>query len=154
MRSIRVPNERNGRQHDTVALALLRHVCEVFGVNPDADKRPEELLVWTYYPANLNDRTPAAVSIVTAGGQKLKLYNDDTMEDDTVQTLGRIFKLPAPAEGRPWTTEQLPEDLTLPSVMVTGMTTSQEHVYQGGYLRSGGKSESARRQALKKKPGK
>ncbi len=148
--AIRVPGERNGQQDRADAKALLFHVCEVFGVDPSADKRPEELLTWTFYPGKPVDGIPASVSIVTGGGQKLKLYEDDSLEDDTVQTLGRIFKLTPKAEGKPWTTDDLPENLTLPPVMVHGYSTSQEHVYKGGYLKSGGAKEAARRQALKK----
>lgn len=148
---MKVCQERNGKQSDPKALALLKHVCEVFGVNPSVDLRPIELLAWTFYPGDTVHQIPDAVSIVTAGGQKLKLYADDTLEDDTVQALARIFGLKPLPEGKPFTTDALPDDLTLPPVMVHGLSTSQEHVFKKGYLREGGKTEAARRQALKKK---
>lgn len=149
-----VAPERNGQHRDNPkAVALLRQVCARFGVNPDPLARPEELLSWTYYGGDPENDIPAAVTIVTAGGRKLKLFADDTVDDDTVQMLGRTFGLKPHPDGSPWTAAELPEDLTLPSNHVTGYSPDQQHRYEKGYLREGGKVEAARRQALKKPAG-
>lgn len=139
------PPERNGRT-DAAAIAMLLRICEVFGINPDL--AAEEVLGWTYWPKNDAERTPAACTVVTFAGQKFKLFDDDTMDDDTVERLGRIFRIDPDPKTR---VIDLPDDLTLPPNMVKPVPSSADHVYKGGYLRQGGASEANRRQAVKKK---
>jgi len=139
-----IVTERNDNR-TPAARALLLHVCELFGVDPT--REAEELLGWTFYPANAITRTPAAVRIVTAAGQKFKVFEDDTLDDDTTERLARIFGVEKKDGGY-----DLPEDVTLPRPMVVHVASTDHH-YKRGYLRSGGKTEAARRQALKKKKG-
>lgn len=148
--AVTVPNERHGNQNQPAARALLMQVCERLGINPDVNTKPVELLTWTYYRGDELNQIPDAVSVVTAGGRKLKLYADDSVDDDTVAMLARVFKIAPHPDGSPWQAIELPEDLTLPTVEVTGMSLEAGHVYRKGYLKEGGKAEAARRQSLKK----
>lgn len=136
-----------GANTTKAALDLLLDACELFGVNPERDQRPVELLSWRYRADNPVDQVPAHVTLVTAGGLKLVHYADPAfpMEPDTLERLRNVFnawkkdkdgtKVPLP----------LPEDLTLPEGAVTGLVQADAHVYRQGYLRSGGKTEAARR---------
>lgn len=130
-----------------VALDLLLDACELFGVNPERDQRPVELLSWRYREESQVEQVPASVTLVTAGGLKVVHYADPAypMDPDTTERLRNVFnawkkdkdgtKVPLP----------LPTDLTLPETAVTGLVQAEGHVYRQGYLRSGGKTEAARR---------
>ncbi len=144
--------EAHGNQSDE-AIELLLEACGVFGINPDPDVRPVELLSWRYYREDVRTDTPAKVVVVTAGGQKLAIWEDPDvpLEQDTEEILRNIFgawrvdpvtKLKVPGE--------MPDDLTLPRSAVTGISDSQAHVYKGGYLRSGGRREAAKRDAVRR----
>lgn len=139
--------ERHGREKDPIARRLLLQVCEMFGVNPSQTARPAELAAWFYYPAVPLEDIPAAVHIVTHGGKKLKVFADLTVPQETVAQLAGVFGL----QVKPDLTADLPDNLTLPAQAVTGLSGKGDHRYEGGYLKSGGKKEADRRQALKAK---
>jgi hypothetical protein len=128
---------------------LLLDACRRFNVDPTVERTPRELLKWRCEPANRLTRVPASVTIVTAGGVKLKHYDDPDypMDQDTEETLARIFSAFAKD---PKTKElirlPLPEDLALPITAVTGYPQTADHQYRRGYLREGGKKEADRRE--------
>lgn len=151
----KVPADSNGNCSDE-AVDLLLEACDLFGINPDPETRPIEMLSWRYYAGDRRTDTPAKVVVVTAGGQKLSIWEDPDvpLEPETEETLRNIFnawrvdpvtKLKVPAE--------MPNDLTLPRAAVTGLSDSQAHVYRGGYLRGGGKREAAKRDAERRGDG-
>jgi hypothetical protein len=149
---VKVAPDANGRK-DAQAVDLLLEACDLFGVNPDPDVRPVELLSWRYYPADRRTDTPAKVVIVTAGGQKLGIWEDPDvpLEADTEETLRNIFgAFDVDPVTKAKVPGQLPPDLTLPRTAVTGISDRTDHVYKGGYLRSGGRREGARRQAARR----
>lgn len=148
------PVPENHGNTSAVAFELLDRVCGVFGVDPDVNARPRQLLAWSYYPEQPLDGIPAAVVIVTGGGKKLKMFDDPDypMDQDTEERLADIFNaytIDGTTKNRVRT--NLPGDLTLPLIHVTGVSTQSEHRYQGGYLRSGGKTEAAKRQSERDK---
>jgi hypothetical protein len=134
---------RNGQRE----VNLLLDACERYGVNPEVDARPVELLSWRYYAADPTERTPAAVVIVTAGGQKLKHWDDPSypMDPDTEERLRNIFGAWKKDKDGTRIPTQLPGELTLPESAVTGLVQSDDHQYKRGYLREGGKVEADRR---------
>ena len=153
--------EANGNSSD-VAISLLLEACEKFGVNPSAEVKPQELLAWRYYPgADEPGRVaPDAVVIVTAGGAKLKHWDDpsEPMDPDTEDRLRRIFhafRIDAKTKER--VILPLPGDMTLPAVAVIGVPGT-DHQYPGGYIKAGGRvaaeekekrrAERAKRQGL------
>jgi hypothetical protein len=145
--------EQMGRT-DPVAIELLLVACELFGVNPNRDASPLELAGWRYYPADRRERIPAAVAIVTCGGRKLKIFEDPDypMDQDTDEVLAGIFNaFTVNPQTKLRERKELPDDLTLPRAAVTGISERADHVYRGGYLRSGGASEAARRAAARVK---
>lgn len=125
------------------AISLLFEACDKFGISPYADQDPVELLAWRFYPGSDQPRkvTPDAVVLVTAGGLKIKHWDDPDwpMDPDTEERLRRIFQAfhidPVTKRAVP---DPLPDDLRLPVQHVTGEITSTEHQYPGGYLRAGG----------------
>jgi hypothetical protein len=140
-----VPESRGVSSRD--ALDLLLDACELYGVNPEQFHVPTELMSWSYQPANRVERTPASVTLVTAGGQKLRHYADPSfpMEPETEERLRNIFGAWRKDKDGTRIPAQLPDDLTLPETAVTGIPVSTDHVYQRGYVREGGKAEAARR---------
>lgn len=146
-KKVNVPPENHGNT-SREALELLDEVCALFGVDPDVDARPRQLLAWTYYRAMPLDGVPAAVVIVTGGGKKLKVFEDPDyqMDPDTEERLAGIFNAyEMDPVSKNMVRKDLPDDLTLPLIHVTGVSTHAEHRYQGGYLKSGGKTEAAKR---------
>lgn len=141
-----VPKTFKGRP----GVDTLMDACERYGVNPDPDIKPIELNKWNYYPEDVVTGVPGYIQMVTGGGIKIRHYDDPDwpMDQDTEERLRNVFrsfaidpdtKLPKPTP--------LPEDLTLPIEAVTGIPRKEDHRYRGGYLRSGGKTEAARRSA-------
>ena len=134
--------DTNGIKSDE-AINLLLDACEVYGINPDPETRPKELLQWRYYPADRREDRPARVVIVTAGGQKVDLFEGDAdpmMTIDSEEVLRGIFnayKIDPVSKLR--VNSDLPEDLTLPRIAVTGVPEGVAHRYVGGYLRRGEK---------------
>jgi len=126
---------------------LLLDACERFNVDPTLERVPRELLKWRYEPANRLTRVPAAVVIVTSGGVKLKHYEDPDypMDQDTEETLARIFGAFAKDADKNVVRTPLPEDLALPIQAVTGIPQTADHVFRRGYLREGGKKEADKR---------
>ncbi len=131
-------------------ISLMLEACDIYGVDPSADKAPRELLAWKFYPGEDDPArgvTPDAVVIVTGGGLKLRHYDDDApgspKDPDTVDKLRRAFGL---FKQDPKTKEvivlPLPGDLTLPAATVNGVGHT-DHQYVGGYVQSGGKSAAA-----------
>lgn len=144
------------------AVSLLLDACEVFGINPFADQKPVELLSWASYPGadDAAQVTPDAVVIVTAGGVKLKHYDDPSypMDPETKERLERIHGANRidPRTRLPITVP-LGDDVTLPATAVTGRSNSTEHQYVGGYLKGGGRvaadQKAARRDERMKRHG-
>lgn len=129
------------------ALNLLLDACERFGVNPEQDHRPAELLAWRFSPENRVEQIPASVTLVTAGGLKLVHYADPGYPEDpdTIERLRNVFGAWKKDKDGTRVPLPLPTDLTLPEGAVTGLVQSDDHVYRRGYLRDGGKAEAARR---------
>jgi hypothetical protein len=150
--------EVSGRT-DAVAVALLLEACEIYGVNPSKRAKPQELLAWRFY-ASPDESQPDAVTFVTGGGLKIKHWDDPAMPMD-LDTIDRLRKTFGCYRIDPKTKEvtvlDLPQDLTLPRVSVDGVSGTTDHRYEGGYLRSGGKTAAAakeeRRQQRAKKLG-
>lgn len=150
--------EVNGRM-DAVAVALLLEACEIYGVNPSKRAKPQELLAWRFYGSQ-DESQPDAVTFVTGGGLKVKHWDDPNMPMD-LDTVDRLRKTFGCYRIDPKTKEvtvlDLPQDLTLPRVSVDGVSGTTDHRYEGGYLRSGGKTAAAakeeRRQQRAKKLG-
>lgn len=149
--------EANGNTSD-VPISLLLEACERFGVNPSADVKPQELLAWRYYPGadDPGRVAPDAVVIVTAGGAKLKHWDDpaEPMDPDTEDRLRRIFHaFRVDAKTKDRVILPLPGDLTLPAAAVIGVGHT-DHQYPGGYVKSGGKAaaeEKEKRRAARAK---
>jgi hypothetical protein len=142
------------------AVTLLFEACERFGISPFADQLPQELLSWRFYPGSDDPRkiTPDAVVLVTAGGFKLKHWDDpdEPMDPDTEERLRRLFGCyeidPVTQRAIP---TPLPADLRLTTEAVTGEILSTDHQYVGGYLREGGAAaadaKEQRRQARQRR---
>lgn len=129
------------------ALAILLDACELFGVNPEQDQRPVELLSWRYRPGDPREQLPESVTLVTAGGVKIVHYADPAypMDPDTTERLRAVFGAYRKDKDGTRVPLPLPTDLTLPEGAVTGLVQSDEHVYRRGYLREGGRAEAVRR---------
>ncbi len=142
---------------------LLLEACDRFGVDPTNEARPRELASWNFYPGDDLADIPPSVVIVTHGGQKLRHFADPdylapgcterAMDQDTEETLARIFAAFAKAEDKSIRRVPLPADLALPLPMVTGISERHGHVYRRGYLREGGAAEAKRRQADARRSG-
>lgn len=140
--------EQNGRM-DAVAVSLLLEACDRFGVNPALRARPQELLAWKFYQSP-DENQPDAVVFVTGGGLKLKHWDDPDhpMDLDTLDRLRRTFGLfKIDPQTKDLVILDLPEDLTLPRTAVDGkISAAAEHRYEGGYLRSGGKTAAQKKE--------
>lgn len=140
----RVPREANGRRNDR-ELDLLLDCCEKYGINPLIDAVPGELAAWRFYPGDRQTRTPDAVVVVTWGGLKIRHYADGTTDQDTDERLRNVFGAWTLDKDKQRVPAALPQDCTLPADAVTGLSVANRHRFEGGYLRSGGRSESERR---------
>lgn len=143
--------ETNGRT-DKAAVALLMRACELFGIDPHQDARPRELAEWKFYPGDRLDGIPDAIVLITMGGVKIKWFADEDypIDQETEERLAQklnAFRVDGATKGL--VRVDLPDDLTLPRAAVTGLTDAQDHRFKGGYLRSGGKTEAARREQAK-----
>lgn len=130
-----------GQRRDANSVALLMETCERFNVDPRAKKQPVELLAWRFIPGNplSHPPIPDSVSIVTAGGVKLRHYEDPAfpMDPDTEERLAKIFNAyHADPKTKDVTRLPLPDNLALPVSAVTGEVVQQQHIMPGGYLRS------------------
>lgn len=133
------------------AISLLLDACERFGVNPYADQKPKEVLGWAYYPGadDAAQVSPDSVVIVTGGGVKVRHWDDPDwpMDQDTKETLERVFGLSyTDPKTKQVLTRTLPDSLALPAVAVTGLGTSTDHQYVGGYVKAGGRVAAADKQ--------
>lgn len=146
--------EASGRKDDA-AIDLLLYACERLGVNPSKTAKPQELLSWRWISGQ--GEGPDAVSIVTGGGLKVKLFEDPDwpMDRDTEDRLRRALNLfQVDPKTKDTVALPIPADITLPRQHVDGFPAGAArgaHVYKKGYLKEGGKSEAARRAALRKK---
>jgi hypothetical protein len=148
--------EANGNT-SPVAISLILEAGETYGVSPYADVEPTEILAWRFYPGHDEPGrvSPDAVVFVTAGGLKIKHYDDpaEPMDPETQDRLRRVFGCftPDPNDPGKVIVLPLPANLHLPAVAVTGNSGSNEHQYPGGYLRAGGREaadeKERRRQA-------
>jgi hypothetical protein len=141
--------EATGNSSD-VAISLMLESCEVFGVNPEATANPLELSAWRFYPgSDVPGRvTLDAVVLVTAGGLKLKRFDDGSLDEDTDDRLARRLGCFKVDEKGVVTRLPLPADLTLPAGAANGLVTGSDHQYVGGYVKAGGAAaadERARR---------
>jgi hypothetical protein len=146
--------EITGRQ-DEAALDLMLYVCARLGVNPSKSVKPVELLSWRWIGGN--GEGPDAVQVVTAGGLKVKLFEDPDwpLEAATEQALRKALALfRVDKNTKEVVALPIPADITLPRQHVDGLPTGAaraSYSYKGGYLKNGGKLEAARRAALRKK---
>jgi hypothetical protein len=149
-----VPMNNGDSEPNEAAKLLLLDACDRFGVVPTKEVRPKELLAWNYYGERVQDGVPASVVIVTAGGVKLRHYEDPDypMEPETEERLAIIFNAYRIDKdtGKP-IRMPLPTDLALPLAAVTGIPTRQDHVYRRGYLKEGGRAEANRRASKTRK---
>lgn len=147
--------EANGRT-EARATSLLLDACEKFGVNPGADCRPLELKAWRFYPGDRLEGIPDAVSLVTAGGVKIRHFADPNymapgclepaIDQDTEDRLRRLFgAVHVDPKTKDVTPAAFPTDLTLPASAVDGRVRGTDHTYRGGYLKAGGKEAAAKR---------
>ena len=129
--------EESGQQVPASGLELLYATCEKYGVNPTWDVQPRELASWRYHGANRRAGTPEAVTIVTAGGVKLKEYADPNFpkDEDTEERLRGIFKSYTFNPNKERVLLPLPDDLTLPAESVDGQVRSTTHVVRAGWRR-------------------
>lgn len=138
-----MPDSQGNKSDDAVNLLL--DACEVYGINPDPELRPKEILSWRFYHADRREDRPARVVIVTGGGQKVDLFEGDAdpiMSIDSEEVLRNVFnayKIDPVTKLR--INSDLPEDLTLPRVAVTGIAEGATHRFVGGYLRRGEKQK-------------
>jgi hypothetical protein len=127
--------EALGLRSDT-SLNLLLDACKRFNVDPRMDTRPRELDAWRFYPGSRKDGRLDAVSLVTAGGLKLTMFSDGSLDADTEERLRALFRafrtnpVTKQIESTP-----LPEDQGLPEAAVIGAITATSHRHAGGYLR-------------------
>ena len=145
-----VPEAAGNRSENAILLFL--DACDRFGINPSRHARPIEVLAWRFYGGGAPGTAgavPDAVSLVTAGGLKLRIYEDPEfpMDPDTEDRLRRVFNSwvqdPATRELKP---APLPQDMALPVAAITGEIPSRDHQYPGGYLRAGGKKTADARE--------
>jgi hypothetical protein len=139
---------------------LLMKICNLFGIDPNprlpvfvsgkhdpARGRFRELLSWRHYPGDPMAGVPESVTLVTSGGLKLNVNSEGEYDEATEVQLRNAFRAfrtnPKTNEVEPL---PLPNDMTLPATAVLGIPASQDHVYQQGYLRSGGRAEADRRE--------
>lgn len=136
-----------GGNRGRTALDLLLDACELYGVNPEQDQRPVELLSWRYRDGDPREQLPASVTLVTAGGLKIVHYADPAypVDPETTERLRNVFGAWRKDKDGTRVPLPLPTDLTLPEGAVTGLAKTEDHVYRRGYLREGGKAEAARR---------
>lgn len=147
-----IPAEYKGHP----GVGLLMDACTLYGIDPSPLRKighpanPRHLLNWKHYPGDLQVGEPERVVIVTAGGLKLS----QPANEDTIDTLRRVFHcyrdVNKPGGVVESVIDPLPEDLTLPTTNVTGLVVAKDHVFKEGYLRSGGATEAAKREARKK----
>ena len=133
------------------AISLMLEGCDIYGIDPRVHVQPVELLAWRFYaggdePGRVR---PDAVILVTGGGLKLKHWDDpdEPLDPDTLDKLRRTHACYAVDEKTGKVTVlPLPADLRLPSVALTGVSPSPEHVYQLGYVKSGGREAAEEKQ--------
>jgi len=127
---------------------LLAEACYVFGINPDPRVKPRELLAHRFDQGDPNGTPaiPAGVSIVTGGGVKIR-YPIDNETEERLRVVYNCYREDPKTHTR--VVLPLPENLTLPREQVDGIVRSTEHQYRTGYLKEGGKAETARRATLK-----
>lgn len=128
---------------DKAGVELLMDACDIFNINPSKSARPRELAAWRYFAGQDDgvDIFPASVVLVTFGGLKIKMWaegeGDARFDEATLQRLSMTFGGGA-----------LPDDLALPVGAIDGQVRDSGHVYKGGYLKSGGKTEADKRANL------
>lgn len=155
-----VPMDNGKTECPPGAKELLLEACERFGVDPTVERQPSELGSWNFYKGDRRLGVPASVVLVTAGGVKLRHYADPdyvapnctepAMDQDTEDTLARLFGAYRKDAQKNLVRMPLPEDLALPGPAVTGFPTQEDHRYRRGYLAEGGKAEADRRDAALK----
>lgn len=148
--------EGAGRKDDA-SVALMLEACERFNVDPRKNRTPMELLAWRFLPGNdlAIPPVPDAVVIVTAGGVKLKHYEDPgfPMDLETEERLAKVFNaFHIDPKTKDVTRKPLPVSLALPASAVTGEVLTQNHIHPGGYLRrdSGASAMDAAKAARQK----
>lgn len=128
---------------DPMERRILAEACYVFGLNPDPTLKPRELAQYRFDQGDPHAASPVPpyVSLVTAGGLKLRYPIDDDTET-RLRTVYNCFR------ANPRTGERealpLPPDLTLPREAVDGVVRSSEHQYRTGYLKEGAEGRDRR----------
>lgn len=118
---------------------LFAEACICYGVNPDPDVLPIEILPgeagarWKLYAGNRLRGEVDTIAFVTAGGVKVRHPMDEQFEAVLRRWFGLIAQDPKTHEV---VILPLPNSLTLPREAVTGIARKVEHVFPKGYLRS------------------
>ena len=106
------------------------------------------MLSWQFYPAADSADGLDAVSLVTAGGVKIRMDANGQFDEDSLTRLRQAFGAfrlnPVTRDMEP---QPLPGDLALPLPGILGYPVKADHVYQRGYANAGGREEAARRDA-------
>jgi hypothetical protein len=126
---------------------LFAEACVAYGVNPDPDVRPMNVLHevgrarWRYVPARPEFSEPERVRFVTGGGVKIVHPADEEFEG----RLKKHFRSEREVNGHV-VDVGLPANLTLPEPLVTGQIPEPtEHVQPGGYLKQAAQRAARRR---------
>jgi hypothetical protein len=72
------------RERHKVGALLFAEACYIYGIDPNPEKQPTEILgPWKFYPGNpqLTPPVPDRIKFVTAGGTKVVHPMDDDFED-------------------------------------------------------------------------
>lgn len=131
-------------------LELLADACDIYGIDPNPDKVPQELLDWKHHPEDRARGIQEHVALVTAGGKKFRHYwdgviNEDRDPDTATQIRNCLGLWAIDPDSRQMVPLPIPTDLTLPDTAVTGIATRTDHRYERGYMREGGRAEAFRR---------
>jgi hypothetical protein len=130
-----LPKEERGKPGDQ----LFAEACVAYAINPDPNAHPVEILKrqdgsrWKFVPGNVHERIPDRVVFVTGGGLKVTHPMDADMEERLHKGL---FKTTRTRNYNELVNYALPNDLTLPREIVTGIPPkNRDNGFPGGYLR-------------------
>ncbi len=124
-----------GERHKPGAL-LFAEACYIYGVDPNPEKRPVEILgPWKFYPGDpqMTPPVPDRIKFVTAGGTKVVHPMDQDFEDKLRNVL-HAYHIDRATQQR--IDDPLPPDLTLSKELVNGIVRKTDHQFKGGYLRA------------------
>jgi hypothetical protein len=107
---------------DARQAALMQEACERFGIDPDPEKRPIEVMAFRFY-GDPQRFEPLSLVIVTAGGLKLRYPIDPATEDRLRPVFGCFRRNARTGQIVPL---PLPKDLRLSPAARTGMPPAQQ----------------------------